>query len=377
MRLLGKRTVIAGLSAGVIASGVLLAGAGQTAVAAPGRDRAEPIVVAHRGASAYRPEHTLGAYELAIEQGADYIEPDLVLTKDGVLVDRHENALSGTTDVAAHPEFADLKKTKTIDGVTATDWWTEDFTFAQLRTLRAKERIPAIRPDNTAFDGQYAIPSFDEVAELAKKHGVGVYPETKHPTYFASIGLPFDEPLLKALKKNGLTKRSSKVFVQSFEPGILQRLDKRTDVRLVFLLNATGRPYDFTASGDTRTYADLVTRDGLRWTASFADGIGPATNWIIPLDTAGRTTAPTALVKDAHRVGLTVVPWTFRPENSFLPADFRQGDPASPAYARAQGDATGWLKLLLAQDIDGIFSDDPALARAVFAGLASGPGGLR
>ncbi|ROO88662.1 glycerophosphoryl diester phosphodiesterase [Actinocorallia herbida] len=362
---LGKRAIVAGLGAGVVASGVVLAGAAQTAVAAPGRDRAEPIVVAHRGASAYRPEHTLAAYELAIAQGADYIEPDLVLTKDGVLVARHENALGGTTDVAAHPEFAGLKKTKTIDGVTSTDWWTEDFTFAELRTLRAKERIPATRPENTAFDGRFLIPSFDEVAELAKRNNVGVYPETKHPTYFASIGLPFDEPLLKALKKHGLTKRSSKVFVQSFEPGILQRLDKRTDVRLVLLLNGAGQPYDFTVSGDKRTYADLVTRDGLRWTASFADGIGPATNWIIPLDAAGETQAPTTLVKDAHRAGLTVVPWTFRPENSFLPADFRQGDPASPAYPRAQGNAAAWLKLLLAQDIDGIFADDPALATAV------------
>ncbi|MCD0448913.1 glycerophosphodiester phosphodiesterase [Actinocorallia sp. API 0066] len=363
--MLGTRTLVAGVGAGVVAASVALVAAGQTAAAAPGKVRAEPIVVAHRGASAYRPEHTLAAYELAIRQGADYIEPDLVPTKDGVLVARHENALGGTTDVADRPEFAALRKTKTIDGFTTTDWFTEDFTFAQLRTLRAKERIPATRPANQAFDGQERIPTFDEVVRLAKKHGVGVYPETKHPTYFASIGLPFEKPLLKTLKDHGLTKRNSKVFIQSFEPGILQRLDRQTDVRLVLLLNGSGQPYDFTVSGDKRTYADLATRDGLRWTARFADGIGPATSWIIPLDAQGRTRPATTLVKDAHRAGLTVVPWTFRPENSFLPADFRAGNPDSPVFARAQGDAAGWLRLLLAQGIDGIFADDPALATAI------------
>ncbi|GAB3672974.1 glycerophosphodiester phosphodiesterase [Actinocorallia lasiicapitis] len=332
---------------------------------AQGRANAKPLVIAHRGASAYRPEHTLGAYRLAIDMGADYIEPDLVLTKDGVLVDRHENALGGTTDVAAHPEFADRKVAKTIDGTKITDWFTEDFTFAELRTLRAIERIPGTRPDNQAFDGQEQIPSLEEVLELAEKNGVGVYPETKHPTYFASIGLPFEEPLLKALAAHDLDRRGAKVFVQSFEPGILQRLRKRTKAHLVFLINGSGRPYDFTAAGDQRTYGDLVTKQGLQWVSGFADGIGPATTWIIPVDASGATQPPTTLVKDAHRADLTVHPWTFRPENSFLPANFRRGNPASPAYPRAQGDATGWLRTLFATGIDGIFADDPALAVAV------------
>lgn len=359
-----------GLRSALAAGTALLAVAGtavglSTATAAEAREGAEPLVIAHRGASGYRPEHTISAYELAIRTGADYIEPDLVLTKDGVLVDRHENALGGTTDVASRPEFADRKATKTIDGVKVTDWFTEDFTLAELRTLRAKERIPDIRPDNTAFDGQDVVPTFDEVVALAKKHGVGVYPEMKHPTYFASIGLPFEEPMLKALAKHGLTKRNSKVFVQSFEPTVLQKLRPRTRVKLVQLISAAGKPYDWTASGDSRSYDTMVTRSGLKWLSTFVDGIGPDTRRVIPLDAAGRTTAPTTLVKDAHRERLAVHPWTFRPENTFLPADFRLGDPASPSYKNAQGDAAGWLDLLLDQGVDGVFSDDPALATAV------------
>ncbi|GAA3209000.1 glycerophosphodiester phosphodiesterase [Actinocorallia longicatena] len=358
-----RRSIAAGVAISAVAT---VAVAGRFGVAeADGRDGARPLVIAHRGASAHRPEHTLSGYRLAIETGADYIEPDLVQTKDGVLVDRHENALSQTTDVASHPEFAARKTTKSIDGVPVTDWFSEDFTFAELRTLRAIERIPGIRPDNQAFDGQDVIPSLEEVIDLAQEHGVGVYPETKHPTYFASIGLPFDEPLLKTLAAKGLDRRGSKVFVQSFEPGILERLRKRTKAHLVLLVNGSGRPYDFTASGDPRTYADLVAKKGLEWVATFADGIGPSTSWIIPVDASGKTLPATTLVKDAHRANLTVHPWTFRPENTFLPVNYRLGDPASPVYARAQGDAAGWLRALLATGIDGIFSDDPALAVAV------------
>lgn len=191
------------------------------------------------------------------------------------------------------------------------------------------------------------------------------FAETKHPTYFASIGLSFEAPLLKILAEHDLDRRGSKVFVQSFEPGILERLRGKTKAHLVFLINSSGRPYDFTASGDPRTYGDLVTKKGLEWVATFADGIGPATSWIVPLDAAGNTRPATTLVKDAHRANLTVHPWTFRPENSFLPANFRRGNPASPAYARAQGDAAGWLRTLFATGIDGIFTDDPALAVAV------------
>ncbi|MGI8332630.1 glycerophosphodiester phosphodiesterase [Actinomadura scrupuli] len=358
-----KHALAGGLA--IIATAAVTAGltGGGAALAGPS-DQAKPLVIAHRGASAYRPEHTLGAYKQAIDMGADYIEPDLVQTKDGVLVARHENALGGTTDVSAHPEFADRKKTKAIDGVTSTDWFSEDFTFAELRTLRAKERLPDLRPENTAFDGQDQIPTLDEVIDLAQRNNVGVYPETKHPTYFASIGLPFETRLLTVLKRHGLDRHDSKVFIQSFEPGILERLRPRTKVNLVQLINSSGQPYDFAVAHDPRTYADLVKPDGLRWLSGFVNGIGPATNWIIPVDASGRTGTPTTLVKDAHRDGLVVHPWAVRAENNFLPVDFRRGNPASPVYLRAQGDATGWLSLLLKQGIDGVFTDDSALAVA-------------
>src|SRR5919109_2336014 len=173
-----------------------------------GGGRRQPLVIGHRGASGYRPEHTLASYRLAIEMGADYIEPDLVSTKDHVLVARHENDITGTTDVASHPEFADRQTTKTIDGVAHTGWFTEDFTLAELRTLRAKERLPDLRPTNTAFDGLYRIPTFQEVIDLAKRAGVGIYPETKLPTYFDSIGLSLEEPLLATLRRNRLNRAS-------------------------------------------------------------------------------------------------------------------------------------------------------------------------
>src|SRR5262245_52951941 len=200
-----------------------------------------PIVIGHRGASGYRPEHTLPAYELAIGMGADYIEPDLVSTKDRVLVARHENEIGGTTDVAAHPEFAGRRTTKVIDGVSVTGWFTEDFTLAELKTLRARERLPELRPANTVFDGQFEIPTLQEVITLARRKGVGIYPETKHPTYFDGIGLSLEEPLVATLRANGLDRRSARVFVQSFETANLKELSRRTKVKLVQLLDAAGR----------------------------------------------------------------------------------------------------------------------------------------
>jgi glycerophosphoryl diester phosphodiesterase len=229
------------------------------------RDKAAPLVIAHRGASAYRPEHTLSAYRLAIGMGADYIEPDLVSTKDGVLVARHENEISGTTDVAQRPEFASrFRENRLIDGREVDGWFTEDFTLAELKTLRARERLPELRPSNTAFDGRYEIPTLQEVIDLAKREGVGIYPETKHPTYFDSIGLSLEEPLVTALKANGLDKPGSPVFIQSFEVSNLQELSRKIRVPLVQLTSASGRPYDFTAEGDPRTYADMTTPAGLR-----------------------------------------------------------------------------------------------------------------
>jgi glycerophosphoryl diester phosphodiesterase len=340
--------------------------------AAPDRQAAShghqaPIVIGHRGASGYRPEHTLASYELAIDMGADYIEPDLVSTKDGVLVARHENDITGTTDVASHPEFADRKATKTIDGLTITGWFTEDFTLAELRTLRAKERLPDLRVTNTAFDGLYQIPTLDEVIALAKRRQVGIYPETKHPTYFDSVGLSLEEPLVAALRRAGLDGPRSAVFIQSFEVGNLKQLNGLTRVPLVQLLDATGKPYDFVVSGDPRTYADLATREGLAEIATYADGVGVNKNLIVPRDAQNRLGTPTQLLRDAHHAGLIVHGWTFRRENTFLPEDFRAGNPASAVYLAATGDFPAELRLFYGLGIDGVFSDNPDVAVAVRA----------
>jgi glycerophosphoryl diester phosphodiesterase len=326
-----------------------------------------PIVIGHRGASGYRPEHTLASYELAIDMGADYIEPDLVSTKDGVLVARHENDITGTTDVASHPEFASRKATKTIDGLPITGWFTEDFTLAELRTLRAKERLPELRVTNTAFDGLYQVPTLDEVIALAKRRKVGIYPETKHPTYFDSVGLSLEEPLVAALRRAGLDRPRSPVFIQSFEVGNLKQLNGLTRVPLVQLLDATGKPYDFVVSGDPRTYADLATPEGLAEIATYADGVGVNKDLIVPRDAQNRLGTPTRLVRDAHQAGLIVHGWTFRRENSFLPEDFRAGNPASPVYLAATGDFPAELRLFYGLGIDGVFSDNPDVAVAVRA----------
>jgi glycerophosphoryl diester phosphodiesterase len=324
-----------------------------------------PLVIGHRGASGYRPEHTLACYQLAIELGADYIEPDLVSTLDHQLVARHENNIAEATFVASHPEFADRKTTKTVDGVAVTGWFTEDFTLAELRTLRAKERLPALRPANTAFDGLYQIPTLQEVIDLAKRYHVGVYPETKHPTYFRSIGLPLEGPLVATLHANGYRGPDAPVFIQSFEVGNLRRLNRLTDLPLVQLIDEVGRPYDFVVSGDPRTYKDLATPAGLAEIATYADGIGPSKNLIVPRDAAGNPQQPTSLVGDAHRAGLVVHPWTFRRENNFLPLDFRQGSPASPFYLLATGDFPAELRLFYGLGVDGLFSDNADVAVAV------------
>jgi len=365
------RTFIRRPTALLLAAGLLVLAVTQIAVATVaerqvGRgDRPRlPLVIGHRGASGYRPEHTLASYRLAIDMGADYIEPDLVSTSDHVLVARHENEIGGTTDVADHPEFAGRRTTKTIDGNPVTGWFTEDFTLAELRTLRAKERLPLLRPANTAFDGLYQVPTFQEVIDLAKRAGVGIYPETKHPTYFDSIGLSLEEPLVATLNANGYRGRNAPVFIQSFEVANLKELNRRTRVPLVQLLDATGRPYDFVVAGDPRTYADLATPEGLAEIATYADGIGPNKNLIVPRDADGRLLDPTGLVRDAHRAGLQVHPWTFRKENNFLPADFQQGNPASPQFLGATGDAPAEFRLFYRLGVDGLFSDHPDTAVA-------------
>jgi glycerophosphoryl diester phosphodiesterase len=288
-------------------------------------------VIAHRGASGHRPEHTLEAYRVAVEMGADFIEPDLVSTKDGVLIARHENEISGTTDVA--DRFPDRKQTKSIDGYTLTGWFTEDFTLAEIKTLRARERLPF---RSHAYDGRFEIPTFDEVIALAQQLGaargrpVGVYPETKHPTYFRGIALPLEEPLLASLEKKGWNTRDAPVFIQSFEQGNLRELRKKTKVRLVQL---------------TSTPA-LLTDAALKDIASYADGLGPEKRLVIPVNPDGSLGKPTDVIARAHALGLVVHVWTLRPEKEFLPAAYK-------------GDAIAEFEAFRKLGADGIFTDVP------------------
>jgi glycerophosphoryl diester phosphodiesterase len=333
---------------------------------ASSRDGDRPLVIAHRGASGYRPEHTLAAYELGARMGADYIEPDLVITKDGVLVARHENEISQTTDVEHHPEFADRRRTKTIDGTQFTGWFTEDFTLAEMKTLRAEERIPGTRQENTIYNGRYQVPTLQEVIDLARRlsreldREIGIYPETKHPTYFQDIGLPLERPLVRTLRRNGLDDRGDEVFVQSFETTNLKQLDRQLDVPLVQLLDsADRRPADLVKQGDPRTYGDLATDAGLRDIADYADGVGPWKNYIVPRNAAGGSQAPTDFVQRAHRAGLIVHTWTFRNENQFLPLELRSGGGADP---NAYGDAFAEYEQFFELGVDGVFSDNPDTA---------------
>ncbi len=346
------------LLAALATASVMLPAMAAEASAKP-HDSAQPLVTGHRGASGHRPEHTLASYELAARMGADYIEPDLVATRDGVLVARHENEISGTTDVAEHPEFAARRTTKVIDSATITGWFTEDFALAELRTLRAKERIPALRQHNTIYDGRYRVPTFDGVIWLAKRltlelgRPIGIYPETKHPSYFRSIGLALEDPLVAALREAKLDKRHSPVFIQSFEVGNLKALDRRIDVPLVQLLGArTQRPAD-----DTRTYAQLATPAGLAAIAEYADGVGPSKDYIVPRDATGTSLPVTSFVPDAHAAGLLVHPYTFRNENNFLALELRRGsDPA------AWGNAIAEYEQFFGLGVDGLFSDYPDTA---------------
>lgn len=344
-----------------------------------------PIVIGHRGASGYRPEHTLAAYQLAIEMGADYIEPDVVSTKDGVLIARHENEISETTDVANRAEFANRKTTKTIDGVPVTGWFTEDFTLAEIKTLRAKERVPF---RDQSYNGQFEIPTLQEVIDLAKRKSVetgrtiGIYPETKHPTYFKSIGLSLEEPLVNVLKTNGYNSPDDAVFIQSFEVSNLQFLKTLTNLPLVQLFNASSaKPYDFVASGDSRTYGDLLTSTGLAGIAQYAKGIGPSKRLIIPADSVDNNgdgkpddlngdgvisdadkplKQPTSLINDAHAAGLLVHAYTFRSDEFFLAPDYN-GNP--------EAEYEQFFKL----GLDGVFSDFPDTAVAVRNRVAGEP----
>ena len=305
-----------------------------------------PLVIGHRGAAGHRPEHTLASYSLAIDYGVDFIEPDLVSTKDGVLIARHENDISGTTDVAQ--KFPGRRTRKTIDGKAIEGYFTEDFTLAEIKTLRAKERL-AFR--NQGWNGIYQIPTLQEVIELAKRRSletgrtIGIYPETKHPSYFRSIGLALEPLLLKVLDANRYTDASAPVFIQSFEVQNLQDLSKLTKVRLVQLMeDGKQKPYDFVATGDRRTYGDLMTPAGLAAIAAYASGIGPGKRSIVPQGSNRALLPPTSLVADAHKAGLVVHPYTFRDEPEFLAPDYGL-DPVKE-YLQFYG-----------LGVDGVFSD--------------------
>ena len=359
-----RRTALAGIAATALA--VPFAGA-TPALAAPStpapanRNRPRwPLVIGHRGAAGYRPEHTLASYELAARMGADFMEPDLVITRDGVLVCRHEPEIGGTTDVAQHPEFAGRRVTKVLDGTAVTGWFTEDFTLAELKTLRAVERLPDVRQHNRLYDRRYEVPTFQEMLDLRRRlsaeldREIGVYPETKHPTYFQAAGLPLERRLLDTLRRNGLNHAAAPVFVQSFEVanlGRLRELGLRTAA--VQLLSASGAPFDTVARGSGPTYADLSTPAGLRGIARYAQGIGPDKAQVIPRLADGTLGTPTALVADAHRAGLVVHPYTFRAENTFLPVNLRVGTVPTD-YGLAIDEQVTFLRV----GLDGLFTDN-------------------
>jgi glycerophosphoryl diester phosphodiesterase len=312
-----------------------------------------PIIIGHRGACGYRPEHTLASYQLAIEMGADYIEPDIVSTKDGVLIARHENDISQTTNVSHTTEFANRQTTKIIDGKIVNGWFAEDFTLEEIKTLRVQERLPF---RTHSFDEQFSIPTLQEIIDLVKKksteigHQIGIYPETKHPTYFQSISLSLEEPLVAILEANGYKSKDDPVFIQSFEVENLKQLNQMTALPLVQLLaEGRQRPYDFIVNGDSRTYAQLTSAPGLEQLTQYADVIGPDKKLLIPTSEDNRLQPPTPLIDQAHAVGLKVHTWTFRNEQQYLALDYQ----ANPEAEYEQFFQLG---------IDGVFSDFPDTA---------------
>ncbi len=346
--------------------------AASDAAAAPAQT---PLVFGHRGASALRPEHTLASYGKAIADGADYVEPDLVCTKDGVLVARHEANLTETTDVANRPEFASRRTRKTIDGETHEGWFVDDFTLAELKTLRAVERLPDARPGSAQYNGMFQVATWEEIIDFvaaeSATHGrvVGLVPELKSSTWFASVGLPLEDRFLATLAAHEYTRRNP-VEIQSFEVANLKylrsKLGRRANLRLMQLVvGGPIRPSDVAAAGGTLTFEQMCSPAGLREIATYADVVAPPTRALIPLDKDGKLGPPTALVENAHKAGLRVEPWTFRPENRFLAADFRNG---AGDNARNEAGSVAEIKRYIATGLDGFFTDDPALGRAAIAG---------
>ena len=387
-RALGRPAAAAALLA------LAAAGTADGQAPAPTLNGQRPIVIGHRGASGYRPEHTLEAYREAIRQGANFIEPDLVLTKDGVPIARHEplfgaTAVNGvpvpatneytTTNVFDHPEFAGRLRTRDLDGTLITGYWSDDVRLAEVKTLCAVERIPAVRPGNTAYNGLYEIPTLQEVIDLAREQSaatgrtIGIYPETKHPTFFAANAANrtnparFEDVVVSILHANYGNRADAPVFLQSFEVSNLRYLATQTDIPLVQLINTgSTRPYDFVATGDARTYNDLITVAGLDAINDYAAGIGPTRDLLIPRP-GNVLGASTFLVANAHAAGLLVHPFTFRAENNFLSTGFRVGGDVT-----AVGDFVGETLRYLHLGVDGFFTDHPDQGvRAVAALQAS------
>ena len=360
--------------AGTVAGTVV--GTGTSALHAALPRPARPLVLGHRGACAHRPEHTLASYARAIADGADFVEPDLVPTRDGVLVARHENNIAETTDVAAHPEFAARRTTKSIDGHDQTGWFTEDFTLAELKTLRACERLGPLRPESRSYDGQFQIVTFEEIADFVAAESatrgrtVGLIPEIKHSTHFAGIGLPLEERFV-AIMRASAWLRQAPVIVQSFEVANLRALRRSfsgwRNVQLMQLTEDTEAPADCVAAGDPRRWAERLTPAGIADVASYADYLAPYARDLIPLTPDGRLGKPRAVIAEAHRAGLLVGTWTFRPENRFLAADFRD---AAADGARNPAGSVAEIRRYIAAGVDAFFTDDPALGRMAVDGTS-------
>ncbi|XP_013193178.2 uncharacterized protein LOC106137000 isoform X1 [Amyelois transitella] len=325
-------------------------------------DICSPLVIAHRGASGYVPEHTIGAYSLAVSMGADYIEPDVVMTSDGHIIARHDNELGLTTDVANRPEYASRYRTQSVDGTQVSGWFTEDFTLAEIKTLRAIERIPNIRPGNARMDGSFEVPTMQEIIDLAKSmqgiycREVGIYPEIKHGTHFQRLGLAMEQPLVDILHSNGYKTQEDPIYIQSFEVNNLKELKNITDLRLLQLYgDLSSQPFDQAESGTGLTYGNMATAEGLREVATYAYAVGPDKSYIIPRTAAGNLGTVTNFVSNAHAAGLKVHPYTFRAENSYLPLEFRSKDTSPDAI----GDYEGEIRAYLAAGIDGLFADQP------------------
>ena len=338
--------------------------------------KSAPIVIAHRGASGYRPEHTLSSYQLAIEQGADFIEPDLVMTKDGVLIARHENEISTTTDVADRPEFADRKTTKTIDDEVFEGWFTEDFTLDELKTLKARERRPELRPDNVAMNDQDTILTLDEVIAIAKAASIatgrtiGIYPELKHPHYHESLGFDMVGALLTSLDQAGWNHRNAPVYVQCFWPQPLKEIATKSTVKRVFLATRWQPDESVMARYQLDYWPDLNTESGLQVLGEFVDGIGPSVDLLIQATSDGKI-APSQFLKAAKAQGLALHPWGINAEPSLLP-DFIQADDAARAWNGVDEQAaTQWYQLVFELGVDGMFTDYPDLSIRARANLIS------